>query len=170
MSTSSPASRIQANLTELFEGNITPGDPYIKFQLTREVTALLSMKQVKESSIVEAGKITPLPNMPTSTIGMMNSRDRVFCIFDLSQLLGFPVQQITPRQYQIIVLQTIEEPAIQIGFAVMNLQGIIRLTSEQIQPTTKIDSLNSHLAPFVSGVVARMNLPILQLEEILAAL
>ena len=78
MSTSSPASRIQAKLQELFEGKITSGDAYIKFKLTSEITALLSMNQVQESLIVEAAKITPLPSMPKYTIGMINSRDRVF--------------------------------------------------------------------------------------------
>ncbi|MGF1541456.1 MAG: chemotaxis protein CheW, partial [Pleurocapsa sp.] len=85
---SSAASRIQANLQELFQANLAPGDAYIRFQLTSDMTALISMEQVQESLVIEAEKITPLPCMPESIIGIMNSRDRVFCVFDLAQLLS----------------------------------------------------------------------------------
>ena len=170
MSTSSPASRIQAKLQELFEGKITSGDAYIKFKLTSEITALLSMNQVQESLIVEAAKITPLPSMPKYTIGMINSRDRVFCIFDLAQLLNLPTVLITPNQYQIIVLQTTGESSISVGFAVMGLQGIIRLTSQQILSANS-DVVNSSLASFVSGVVQQeTTMMVLELANILQAL
>jgi positive phototaxis protein PixI len=170
MSTSSPASRIQANLQELFEGKIASGDAYIKFKLTSKITALLSMNQVQESLIVEAAKITPLPSMPKSTIGIMNSRDRVFCIFDLAQLLNLPTVLITPNQYQIIVLQTTGESSIPVGLAVMGLQGIIRLTSKQISSANS-DVVNSSVAPFVSGVVQQeTTMMVLELANILQAL
>jgi positive phototaxis protein PixI len=170
MSTSSPASRIQANLQELFEGKIASGDAYIKFKLTSKITALLSMNQVQESLIVEAAKITPLPSMPKSTIGMMNSRDRVFCIFDLAQLLNLPTVLITPNQYQIIVLQTTGESSIPVGLAVMGLQGIIRLTSKQISSANS-DVVNSSVAPFVSGVVQQeTTMMVLELANIVQAL
>jgi positive phototaxis protein PixI len=169
MSTSSAASRIQANLQELFEGKLASGDAYIKFQLTPEVTALLSMTQVQESLIVEATKITTLPSMPKSTIGMMNSRDRVFCIFDLAQLLALSSELISLRQYQIIVV-TIHEPAIFIGFAVSQLQGIVRLSAEKIKSTA--DDVPANLVPFLSGVVQQPEamMPIIELNSVLKAL
>jgi positive phototaxis protein PixI len=170
MSTSSPAARIQANLQELFEGKIASGDAYIKFKLTSKIIALLSMNQVQESLIVEAAKITSLPSMPKSTIGMINSRNRVFCIFDLAQLLNLPTVLITPSQYQIIVLQTTGESSIPIGFAVMGLQGIIRLTSKQISSANS-DVVNSSVAPFVSGVVQQeTTMMVLELASIVQAL
>ena len=89
MSASSPAARIQANLQELFQGNSASGSPYIKFQLTSEITALLSMEQVQETSIVDAALITPLPSMPPSVIGIMNSRDRVFLCFRSGSIINF---------------------------------------------------------------------------------
>ena len=170
MLTSSAASRVQANLHELFEENVSPGNAHIKFQLTPAIMAFLSMKQVQESLIVEAGQITPLPSMPEYTIGMMNSRDRVFCLFDLAQLLTLPSALIAPRQYQIMVLQTTGESPIQIGLAVINLQGITRFTPEQILPSTNV--VDSSLTPYISGVVQQneTTIPILQFERILATL
>jgi positive phototaxis protein PixI len=167
---SSAASRIQANLQELFEANVASGDAYIKFQLTPKVVALLSMGQVQESLIVEAAKITPLPSMPKSTLGMMNSRDRVFCIFDLAQLLTLSTELISSRQYQIIVVKTMNEPPIMIGFAVSQLQGIERLAAEKINSSS--DDTPPNLVRFLSGVVEQEEsmLPIIELNLVLNAL
>ncbi|MGL5835541.1 MAG: chemotaxis protein CheW [Waterburya sp.] len=170
MSTSSPASRIQANLQELFKGNVASGDAYIKFQLTPEINALLSMAQVQESLIVESEQITSLPTMPNSFVGMMNSRDRVFCVFDLAQLLALPSELVNSRQYQVIVLQTISEPSILIGLAVRQLQGIVRLPVEQIQ--SSLDDAPVNLAAFMAGMALERGnkIPILELNYLLASL
>ncbi|MEY2856172.1 MAG: hypothetical protein RLZZ74_481 [Cyanobacteriota bacterium] len=170
MSTSSPASRIQANLQELFKGNVASGDAYIKFQLTPEINALLSMAQVQESLIVEAEQITSLPTMPNSFVGMMNSRDRVFCVFDLAQLLALPSELINSRQYQVIVLRTISEPSILLGLAVKQLQGIVRLPVDKIQ--SSLDDAPANLAAFMAGVAedGKTRIPVLELNRLLTAL
>ena len=166
----SSASRVQANLQELFEGNITSGHAYIKFQLTPEITALLSMQQVQKSSIVKAEQITPLPSMPQSTIGMIGSGDRVFCVFDLAELLSLTSKLLAPQYYQILVLQTEDENPIYVGFAVTNLQGIIRIPQENIQPPEAIP--NSTIKPYISGAISEQQslLPILDFDRILQAL
>lgn len=167
MQNKSAAAKVQANLKELFKGKLAPGDAYVKFQLTSDITALLSMKQVQESLIVKPGQVTPLPYMPESVIGITSSRDRVFCIFDLAQLLTLSSSIINPRQYNIIVLQTTDENPIYLGLAVANLQGIIRFPVENIQ--SSVESFSAEITPFVSGVVHQVEniLPILELENIL---
>ncbi len=170
MTASSPAARIQAHLQELFKADLAPGDAYIRFQLTSDMTALLSTKQVQESLLVEAEKITPLPSMPESVIGIMSSRERVFCVFALAQLLTLPSRLISPRQYQIIVLQTTSEPPIYIGLAVTRLQGILRLPPEQIQ--SSLDAFPSNIAPYLCGVVQQEEaiIPVLDFNGISEAL
>ena len=170
MTTSSAASRIQANLQELFKANLAPGDAYIRFQLTPDMTALLSMRQVQESLIVEAEKITTLPNMPESVIGIMSSRDRVFCVFDLAQFLALPSRLIAPRQYQIIVLQTTSKQPIYMGLAVNRLQGIVRLPTEQI--LRSLEAFPSNIAPYLEGAVQEdaSMIPILEFNRISVAL
>ncbi len=170
METSSAASRIQANLQELFKAKLAPGDAYIRFQLTSDMTALLSMKQVQESLVVEAEKITPLPSMPESVIGIMNSRERVFCALDLAQLLRLPSPLISPRQYQIIVLQTTSSRPIYIGLAVTRLTGIVRLPTEQIQ--SSLDAFPAKIAPYLCGAVKEeeIMIPILDFDSISEAL
>lgn len=168
-----PAATIQKNLEELFEGSLAPGEAYIRFQIATEVqlspknnvrqkkkgisdiSFLLSMEQVQESLLVEAERITPLPNMPESVIGMMNSNNHVFCVFDLAKLLKLHSQSIFYRRYQIIVLQTTSEKPICIGLSITHLQGIVRLTPEEIE--FSLDSLPPSLIPYICGVA--------QLEE-----
>ena len=167
MQTYSAAAKVQDNLKELFQGKLAPGDAYVKFQLTSDVTALLSMKQAQESLIVEAEHITPLPNMSEFVIGIVNSRERVFCIFDLALLLKLSTELTSPRQHQVIVFQTISEPSIYVGFAVTQLQGIIRISQEQIEPCS--DAIDTKLKSFVSGTIQQeeSTVPILNLEHIL---
>lgn len=169
MRTSSAASKIQDNLQELFKANLSPGDAYIRFQLTSEMIALLSMEQVQESLMVEAEKITPLPGMPESVIGIMSSRDRVFCVFDLTQLLNLPSELVSPRQYQIIVLQTTDEQSFYLGFVVNRLQGIMRLTAENILSSA---ALPSEIVPYLCGAVQDNEtiIPVLDFNRILDTL
>lgn len=152
MTTSSAASKIQANLQELFQAKLTPGDAYIRFQVTSDLAALLSMKHIQGSLVVEANKITPLPNMSESVVGIMNYRDRVFCVFDLAQLLNLPSSLISSRQYQIIVLEVSEilsgEQSLYLGLVVHRLQSITRLTTDRFQLP---QDLAANLVPFVRG-------------------
>jgi positive phototaxis protein PixI len=167
---SSAASKIQANLQELFKASLAPGDAYIQFQLTSEITALLSMEQVQESLVIEAEKITPLPNMAETVIGVMSSRNRVFCVFDLAKLLTLPSQLISPQQYQVMVLQTTTEQPIYIGLAINRLQGMIRLTTDKIQPSN--DGFFASIASYLSGVVLEKEtmIPVLKLDRIVETL
>lgn len=146
------------------------GEAYIRFQLTLEMTALLPMKQVQESLVVEAVKITTLPSMPKSVIGMMSSRNRVFCVFDLAQILTLSTPLISPRQYHVIVSQSDTEQSTYLGLAVNRLQGMIRLNSNKIESSS--ENLPSHLLPYLSGVVQEQDLkiPVLELSLILEAL
>ena len=175
MTQSSPASRVQANLQDLFKENITPGNAYIKFELTSDMTALFPMEQVQESLVVEADKITPLPSMPDSVIGILSSRDRVFCVVDLAQILTSSSRLISPRQYQIIVLEVSEfvstdSENLYIGLAVNRLQGIVRLTSEQIQTNT--NSFPDSIISYLQGCVIKENqlTPIFDLNKIIQSL
>ena len=169
MSNNSAIAKVQTNLSQLFQSNLTPGDAYIKFQITSNVTALLSMERVQESLFVEAKKITPLPSMPSSVLGIMSSRDRVFCVFDLAQLLKLPSWSIPPRQHQIIVLETQSERSIYIGFAITQLQGIMRLSPEQIQSAR---SFSQAIDPYLDGLLQTetTTIPILSFDLILNTL
>lgn len=165
MEAQSTAAKIQSNLQELFKAKSTPGNSYIRFQLDREFSALLSMARVQESLLIDARQIAPLPGMPPSTIGITSRRDRVFCVFDLAQVLGITSTLAAPRQYQVIVLQASEEDSGYIGLAVHRFLGMARLTTKQIA-----SSVDVSFAPFVSGATQEEPVPILDLNLIIEAI
>ena len=151
MGVSSPASKLHANVQDFFEVDLAPGDAYLRFKLTSDLTALLSMAQVEESLVVEAERITPVPNMPKAIIGMVSSRDQVFCVFDLAQALGLSSEGIAPQQYQIIVVQTNDEQPFHIGLAINRLYGVVRFTKENIQ--SSLQGVPPQIAPYLCGSV-----------------
>ncbi len=140
--------RLKQLLPQLFEPAVVTGDPYLRLQLTSELPALLSMKLVQEALLVPSSVISPLPNMPSFTIGMLNIRDRVLMVVDFGELLGLPPMRTNPREYQVI---TIELPTINkyLGLAVHRIRGVTRHpTAIQLSPAHKIPSC---LEPYVLG-------------------
>lgn len=144
MTANSTLTRLQQLLPQLFQPLDVTGDPYLRFQLTPEIPALLSMERVQEALLVPAQGISPLPNLPAFTIGMMNARDRVFCVVDLAQLLGLPPIAINPREYQVIVIHlaatgdlpidpTSFSSAKCLGLAVRQVKGVVRLEAHQLK-------------------------------------
>ena len=147
----SVSAKIEANIQELFETKLTSGESYIRLKITPEISTFLAMEKIQESLIIGAERISPIPNMPESFIGIMNSRDRVFSVFDLALLLKLPTPLFSPREYQVVVLETQSAKPIYIAFAVEGLQGMIRLAKEQI--STSMEQVPAELAPFALGCI-----------------
>ncbi|WP_299485715.1 chemotaxis protein CheW [Acaryochloris sp. IP29b_bin.137] len=149
-------SRLQELLPQLFQSTQLTGQPYLRFTVTEGIGALLSMEHVQESLMVEAEQITPIPNMARSVLGLMNSRDQVFCVVNLSQLLGYPDVTGSQRRYSMIVVRVPRsdyqrsgnEEAL-LGWAVPHIQGVTRLQAEQLQ--TDLSLCPANLSPYVSG-------------------
>ena len=151
----SPASRIQSNLQELFQANVSSGRPYVRFKVSVDHEALLSMKWVEESLVIDSEKVTPLPAMPSALIGMMNSRDHVFCLWDLANLLQIPSSIKNPQEYQVLVLKsssqvTQDNNKILLGLAVSQIEGILRLEEAEIQSA---DNILTTLQKYVLGTI-----------------
>jgi positive phototaxis protein PixI len=144
MTTNTTLTRLQQLLPELFQPLVVTGDLYLRFQLTPELPALLPMARVQEALLVPATAISPLPNLPAFTIGIMNARDRVFLVVDLGQLLGLPPLLTNPRDYQVVVMQlAATEPGLldpadssnepSLGLAVSRVRGVARFESQHLQ-------------------------------------
>ena len=166
----SVSAKIEANIQELFETKLTSGESYIRLKITPEISTFLAMEKIQESLIIGAERISPIPNMPESFIGIMNSRDRVFSVFDLALLLKLPTPLFSPRQYQVIVLETNTAKPIYIAFAVAGLQGMTRLAQEQI--STSMEQVPAELVPFALGCIHEQEsvVPLIEFEAILDTL
>lgn len=173
MTNNTTLTRLQQLLPELFQPLVVTGDLYLRFQLTPEIPALLPMDRVQEALLVPATAISPLPNLPAFTIGMMNARDRVFCVVDLGQLLGLPPIPTNPRDYQVVVIQLSEtepesidpssssaEPSL--GLAVRRVRGVARFASQNLQLSA--EDVPECLQPHLLGCFIEANEQILVLN------
>ncbi|BAQ61588.1 purine-binding chemotaxis protein [Geminocystis sp. NIES-3708] len=129
MSTTSSLARLQELLPQLFQSVEIKGDRYLRFEINK-LSALIPMISIQESLLVSGEKITPIPKMPSSMIGIISSRDTVFCVFDLRQLMGLSSLSNYLRQYHIVVLKDSSE--LLIGIAVDKIQGVTRISQEEI--------------------------------------
>jgi twitching motility protein PilI len=122
------------------------------------------MEYVKESLLVPAENITPLPNMSGAVMGLMSSRDRVFCVIDLAQLVGISSLSTYARQCHIIVVRIFQsEKELLLGIAVNRVQGITRVRSEEMTSPPR-DFLPS-LTPYVRGCVMDKEQELLVLDR-----
>ena len=177
MSTNPTLHKLQQLLPQLFQPIEVSGDPYLRFQLTPFIPALLSMERVAEAMLVPANSISPLPNMPAFTIGMINARDRVFCIVDLAQLIGVASPLLNQQEYQVIVMNLPDtNPAVNsppttklLGLAVSRVQGISRLSTEQWQTVGR--KVPEMLAPYLQGCLWENNqqIVVMNTESILTS-
>lgn len=146
MSTTSSFSKLQELLPQLFQASTIEGDRYLRFSLNADIKAVISMEQVQESLLVSAEKITPIPNMPSQVIGLMSSRDSVFCVIDLAQVMSLTPLSNYLRQYHIVVVDMSpwvgqsdsSEKKLLIGIAVNQIQGITRVLSKEISTNPEI--------------------------------
>jgi positive phototaxis protein PixI len=181
MSTSTSLARLEQLLPQLFQGSSPEGKAYLRFQLTTDISAAISMDWVRESLLVSYEKISPLPNLPEAVIGIMSGQNRIFCVFDLAQLLSLPSTLVSARQYHTIVVRVdadnlpedrdsaSEERELFLGIAVDRIQGIARFTTDKIQPP--VPDFSDRLTPYLSGAVIEegSQLLILDVERIAEA-
>jgi positive phototaxis protein PixI len=176
MSEISSLERLQHLLPQLFQAQQQPGQPYLRFQLSQDFLALLSMEQVQESVLVAAEQITPVPNMPSSVLGLIHSRNTVFLVVDLPHLMELTTSQINPQHYQVIVIRVpstqptqFSEQESLLGLAVPRILGVTRLIESDIQPIGKM--LSASLTPYSSGQVLEQEqaIAILDLKTIITA-
>lgn len=148
--------RLQELLPQLFQANRLGGRSYLRFSLTEELRLLVPMQYVHESLIVPAKQITALPNMPGPVMGLMSTREQVFCLIDFPLLLGYRTGIRVLRTYHVIVVHLSEhlpsgeahDPVL-LGLAVNKIQGVSRFGDEQLQG---LDSqVPLHLKPYVIG-------------------
>lgn len=149
-------SRLQELLPQLFQATQLPGQPYLRFVLTDGVGALVPMGAVQESLMVPAEQVTTLPNMTRPVLGLMSSREKVFCLVNLGQMLGYPSMMASLRRYPVIVVrvpssqyQEQSKDEALLGLAVSQIQGVVRLETHQLQAKTELCPEN--LAPYVIG-------------------
>jgi len=116
----------------------TQGDAYLKFQLAQETHALIGMKHVQEVLILPLQRLTPMPNMPSHVMGLMNRRSRVMWVVDLAQMLALPGVDANTQHYNLMIIRV---GAIALGLTVQQIDGIAWLSPDRVQsPPSHVDA------------------------------
>ncbi len=128
--------------------NKNNGEPYLRLQLDTQTQAILPMQFAREVMIVAASRLTMIPNMPLPILGLLNQRSRISWVVDLPQLLGMTPLSVNLQQYNLAITQMGNIP---LGLAIPEIQGVIRIETEQIQ--SPIGTVTSHLVPYLQGCI-----------------
>jgi positive phototaxis protein PixI len=111
-----------------------PGSAYIKFWLDAETPAVLPMSDVQEVLRLPAQRVTPMPAMPTPMLGLISRRSKVFWLVDFGLFLGRSRLDFSLRDYELMMIAA---DAISIGLAVPQIDGMVWLKPETMQPIPK---------------------------------
>ncbi|MBZ8183268.1 chemotaxis protein CheW [Oscillatoria salina] len=73
----------------------TVREKFLSFYLTKEDTALLPLKEIAGVTKISMGEILPVPDLPSSILGICNWRGEMLPLLDLAAELGFnsPINQ-----------------------------------------------------------------------------
>ena len=125
------------------------GQIYLKVQIDRDTPAAIPMEYAREVVVVPTKRLTPIPNMPSCVLGLLNQRSKIVWVVNLAQILELAPNQKYTQHYHIALVRVNDIP---LGLRINQVKGAVRLDSRTIQsPTNKIAS---HLTPYVEGCVA----------------
>jgi len=143
------------------------GDGYLQFKLNHSTTAVLLVQFTQEVLVLPNDSITSVPNISELILGLMNWRNRIIWVVDLSRMFGFESNISSMGQCNIIVVRYGVEI---IGFMVPEIKGTVRFNSENIKAAENQVSL--HMIPYLKGCIWRgdeLNL-VLNIQSILQSL
>lgn len=154
MQTETTLERLQSLLPDVFNPKPQRGDLYLRFQLIPSLYAAIPLAKIVETLRISATSITPIPNMPTYTLGLMGNRSQVFWALDLAQRLGLSQGSRRLRYHTIIIIEilTIANQGAEtswLGFSVQQIQTTFRLHREEL--TFDIDDIEPNLQPYCEG-------------------
>lgn len=125
------------------------GQVYLKVQIDRDTPAAIPMEYAREVVVVPTKRLTPIPNMPSCVLGLLNQRSKIVWVVNLAQILELSPNQKYTQHYHIALVRVNDIP---LGLRINQVKGAVRLDSRTIQsPTNKIAP---HLIPYVEGCVA----------------
>lgn len=127
------------------------GELYLRFQLPaseqqQSNPALMHMGNIQEVLSLSVQRLSPMPNMPSCVLGLMNRGNRIFWLVDLGQLLGVSRLEPSAQQHSVIILRS---GSAALGLAVNQVESMQWLGEEETQAAPP--SLPTALAPFVAG-------------------
>lgn len=127
---------------------------FLKFNLSADLTALLSISQLAAVLKVETAAITAMPHLPPWVMGVYNWRGEILWIVDTGHLLGegaWYQQPILSTKHDVLLLESLSTETVdkcRLGLWVRQVEGIESLSLDVIQSPTTV---SEKLVPFLRG-------------------
>ncbi|MEA5570180.1 chemotaxis protein CheW [Calothrix sp. UHCC 0171] len=134
-------------------------DGYLKFQINRQTTAVLSMRYTQEAIVVPVESITSMPSMPACILGLMNWRSRIVWTVDLPRMLNLESLEPRLRQYSIIIVRV---ESLLLGLVVGEILGTTKFMPDEVR--SPIGQVASSLVPYLRGCVVQQKETLLVLD------
>ncbi len=155
--------RLQSLLPEVFTPKSRTGELFLRFQLGNNINAAISLERIVETLRIPAQRITPMPNMPACTLGLLENQGKVFWAVDLAKALGLNQGATRTREYEIIIVEALpldnsttaaanfaNGETLLLGLVVAKIRSTLRLQSDEIEKTVPLKDL-SVLEAYVQG-------------------
>ncbi len=142
------------------------GKPYLRLQISTDKPALIPMSKVQEVLSLPMHRLSPIPNMPSHFLGLMNRGNRVLGLLDLGLLLGVSRLTMKSSHCNVVVIQ---QESVWIGLAVSQINNMFWLDPSHVQPPSQQSP--SQFLHYVLGSLKRdsQELLILDIQKILQA-
>jgi positive phototaxis protein PixI len=150
-------------------------EPFLRFYLEPDTTALLALPQLAEVFNIPIGQIVPIAHMPAWIRGVYNWRGEILWVADLGHLVGLTPsyqQRQSNLTYTTVVLQSTNAKNQLLGVIVKHLEDIEWCDLEQIQSPPS-STVHQGLLPFLRGYWWKSDddvLAVLDGEAIMAAM
>jgi positive phototaxis protein PixI len=128
--------------------------PLLRFPLSSQDSALLSLEQIVEIIKIDSTEILPVPEMPSCVLGLCNWRGEILWLLDFNDFTGYPSpfqqeQGQGQRSLVVMVLQ-VENQSVGIGVSQVNDVELHDLQSLQ---TATPGLFPPGLLPLIAGVL-----------------
>jgi positive phototaxis protein PixI len=132
---------------------------YLRFQLDSQTSAVVPMQQTQEAIVLPAGRVSVIPNLSASVMGLFNRRSSLLWLVDLPGILGLEPIDRHAHSYDVVLLNSEQTP---LAVAVRSIQGVVRFAQEEIK--SPIGSFNPAFTPYLCGWILQSQELVLVLD------
>lgn len=158
--------RLQHLLPQLFTSTDLEGSPFLRAQLTADITVGIPLHYVEEVRLISHEMLTLMPNMPDSVLGLVQAKGHIFWLVNLAEMIGLTVKGNRSNRYEMIMVRTqdlslkmgvssshISNQDLFLGFAVQRVKGTLRLHPEDLK-TLEEDRFSAS-NPCLAGTIVK---------------
>lgn len=154
MQTETTFERLQSLLPEVFDSKRQTGELYLRFCLSSSLYAAVPLIRIVETLRLSTISITPIPNMPAYTLGLMGNRSQVFWVLDLAQRLNLTQRNRRIRHHNIVIvgfpdIADQSSNSLLLGLSVQQIQTTLRLHPEELN--FEAGDIMPELQPYCQG-------------------